>query len=64
MLEQLLDENVFGQPLVKQTTVNALYAHFNSKKPSKALALSFHGLTGSGKFLILSINFESSEYKN
>lgn len=49
LLQEYFDKYIFGQPLVKDTTVNAIKAHLNIPNPSKALVLSFHGNTGSGK---------------
>ncbi len=54
-LERNLSTHLYGQPLVIKATVNALRGHFNLKNPSKALVLSFHGLTGCGK---LKLNIE------
>ena len=47
-LERNLNNNLFGQPLVKNTLYTALKGHFNLKDPKKALVLSFHGSTGVG----------------
>jgi hypothetical protein len=52
MLEDNLNKSLFGQPLVKNTVLNALKGHFNLNGPKKALVLSFHGSTGVG-----SLNF-------
>jgi hypothetical protein len=48
-LESSLNKNLFGQPLVTTTLINALKGHFSIKEPKKALVLSFHGSTGVGK---------------
>ena len=48
-LELSLKKNLFGQPLVTNTLINALKGHFSIKEPKKALVLSFHGSTGVGK---------------
>lgn len=48
-LEQNLNSSLFGQPMVKNTIVNALRGHFSLDGPKKALVLSFHGSTGVGK---------------
>jgi len=40
---------VHGQHLVYDLVSRALQSHFKSSNPSKALVLSFHGWTGSGK---------------
>lgn len=44
-----LTERVFGQPLLL-TAVDAIVAHLNPHyTPKKALTISFHGMTGTGK---------------
>ncbi|KAJ8297483.1 hypothetical protein KUTeg_024014, partial [Tegillarca granosa] len=48
-LDLSLDNNLFGQHLVKNVVVKHLKAHLNAKNPPKALALSFHGTSGTGK---------------
>lgn len=48
-LERNLNNNLFGQPLVKNTLYTALKGHFELQNPKKALVLSFHGSTGVGK---------------
>lgn len=48
-LEQNLNQSLFGQPMVKNTIVDALRGHFSLNGPKKALVLSFHGSTGVGK---------------
>jgi hypothetical protein len=50
LLEENLNKSLFGQPLVKNTIVNALKGHFNINGPKKALVLSFHGSTGVGMY--------------
>ena len=49
-LENKLEKHLYGQPLVVNTLLSALKAHFILKDPKKALVLSFHGSTGVGKF--------------
>jgi len=44
-----LERQLHGQHLVKNAVVKSLKGHFNNKHPDKALVLSFHGWTGSGK---------------
>jgi len=44
-----LEGNVFGQHIVQDAVVKTLNAHVRNTSPKKALALSFHGMTGSGK---------------
>ena len=54
-LETALRSRLFGQHLVMQTVPNAVVGHLNNKSPSKALALSFNGWTGSGKNFVSKI---------
>ncbi|XP_066252157.1 torsin-1A-like [Euwallacea similis] len=67
-LQGNLSKHVFGQPLL-DTVVNALAAHYNPHFPSsKALTLSFHGMTGTGKnyvskFIVDSIYKKGSKSK-
>jgi len=49
---------VFGQHLAIDTVVKSINSHFKSK-PSKALALSFQGWTGTGKNLVARLIAES-----
>jgi len=50
MLENSLQEHLFGQHIVRHVVLSALKAHFREDvEPKKALALSFHGLSGTGK---------------
>ena len=44
-----LDYQVYGQHLVLKAVVRHIKAHMSNNDPSKALALSFHGGTGTGK---------------
>lgn len=48
-LSLALDKRLYGQHLVKNAVIKHIKAHLNAKNPSKALALSFHGGTGTGK---------------
>lgn len=48
-LSSNLKYQVYGQHLVLKAVVRHLKAHLSNDKPSKALALSFHGGTGTGK---------------
>lgn len=48
-LRDNLEKHVFGQHIVIDTVVKSLKSHLLKKEPKKALALSFHGMTGSGK---------------
>ena len=61
MLNNLKDK-VYGQHLVLKTVVRHLRAHMTTENPSKALVLSFHGGTGTGKTYVSSI-IANSMYK-
>jgi ATP-dependent Clp protease ATP-binding subunit ClpA len=52
-LDDNLNKYLFGQPLVKNTIVNALKGHFNLNGQKKALVMSFHGSTGVGKNFVV-----------
>ena len=54
-LQSALRRRVFGQHLVTETVLKAVVGHLNNKAPSKALALSFNGWTGSGKTFVSKI---------
>ena len=54
-LQSALRRRVFGQHLVTETMFKAIVGHLNNKSPSKALALSFNGWTGSGKNFVSKI---------
>ena len=54
-LHSSLRRRVFGQHLVTETVFKAVVGHLNNKSPSKALALSFNGWTGSGKNFVTKI---------
>ena len=58
-LELKLSQNLYGQPLVKTTVINALKGHFELSNPRKALVLSFHGSTGVGKNYVSNLIVES-----
>ena len=50
VLENSLQEHLFGQHIAHDVVLSALKAHFREDvRPKKALALSFHGLSGTGK---------------
>jgi len=49
LLEDRLAANVFGQHLVSRLVTRSVRAHVKKSHPKKALVLSFHGWTGSGK---------------
>ena len=44
-----LGSKVFGQHLAREVAFKAIKGHVNNPNPPKALVLSFHGWTGSGK---------------
>jgi hypothetical protein len=53
VLESSLQQHVFGQHLAYDIVVRALKAHVKEHaSPKKALVLSFHGLSGSGKTFV------------
>ena len=54
-LQLSLRTRVFGQHLVTETVSKAIEGHLNNKSPSKALAFSFNGWTGSGKNFVSKI---------
>ena len=54
-LQSALRRRVFGQHLVTKTVLKAVVGHLNNESPSKALALSFNGWTGSGKTFVSQI---------
>ena len=54
-LQLALQTRVFGQHFVTNTVLKAVVGHLNNKSPSKALALSFNGWSGSGKNFVSQI---------
>ena len=58
-LEETLEENLFGQHLVTTIVTRAVRAHVRKKEPKKALVMSFHGWTGSGKNFVAKFVVES-----
>ncbi|KAK6173453.1 hypothetical protein SNE40_016899 [Patella caerulea] len=48
-LQSVLDKKLYGQHLVLQAVVSHVKAHVHNSNPPKALVLSFHGGTGTGK---------------
>ena len=54
-LQSALRRRVFGQHLVTDTVLKAVMGHLKNKSPSKALAISFNGWTGSGKNFVSKI---------
>jgi len=50
VLDTSLREHLFGQHIAHHVVLSALKAHFREDvRPKKALAFSFHGLSGTGK---------------
>lgn len=49
VLEETLDKTLFGQDIAKNAIMDALYGRVGSPETPKALAMSFHGPTGTGK---------------
>lgn len=58
-LAQSLEQNLHGQHLVPGMIIGALTRHLNNPKPQKALVMSFHGWTGSGKNYVSKLIAES-----
>ncbi|PAV83326.1 hypothetical protein WR25_16350 isoform B [Diploscapter pachys] len=55
-LQRELNEKLYGQPFVISTVVQALSAHYSSgARPKRALSLSFHGPSGTGKNFVSTI---------
>uniref|UniRef100_A0A8C5PSZ6 Torsin n=1 Tax=Leptobrachium leishanense TaxID=445787 RepID=A0A8C5PSZ6_9ANUR len=54
-LQADLENRVFGQHLAKGITLRGLSGFLRNKNPRKALAMSFHGSTGTGKNYISQI---------
>ncbi|XP_035210075.1 torsin-1A-like [Stegodyphus dumicola] len=54
-LESELNSKLFGQHLVKFVIPKAIAGHVKKKNPPKALVLSFHGWTGTGKNFVSDI---------
>ena len=59
MALQRLGEHVFGQHLVTALVSRAVRAHVRKREPKKALVMSFHGWTGSGKNFVAKFIVES-----
>lgn len=54
-MRNIMNQNLYGQHLT-ETVVDAINAHWNLNfKPTKALALSFHGTVGVGKNYLSSL---------
>lgn len=58
-LVKVMRQRLYGQHLAQQTVVAAIESHWNNKNPKKALVMSFHGWTGSGKNYLSSMIAES-----
>jgi len=48
-LSRAFESELFGQHIVNKIVAKAIAAHVSNDNPSKALVMSFHGSTGSGK---------------
>ncbi|KAK0395848.1 hypothetical protein QR680_001462 [Steinernema hermaphroditum] len=48
-MRAIMKDTFYGQHLAQQTVPTAIQAHLANENPSKALVMSFHGWTGSGK---------------
>lgn len=62
-LHEELDKRLYGQHLVTKVVTSHIKGHIKTPHPSKALALSFHGPTGTGKNHVSRIIAEAL-YKN
>jgi len=51
-LEVRLNKHLMGQPMAHNLIIKSLRAHFTKQNPKKALVLSLHGSTGTGKNFI------------
>ncbi|CAF1004513.1 unnamed protein product, partial [Didymodactylos carnosus] len=49
VLESRMQYELIGQPMVHDLVLRSINSHILTKHPSKALVLSFHGSTGTGK---------------
>ena len=45
----MLQKDVFGQHIVAEILPNEVFRHIRDAEPAKALTISFHGSTGTGK---------------
>ncbi|XP_051158640.1 torsin-1A [Leptopilina boulardi] len=68
-LDSMLRKELFGQKIAHETVLNAIRGHLSHLHPIKPLAMSFHGLPGSGKNFVVKMiakalfkNGEDSEY--
>ena len=59
LLAEKLHQNLFGQHLVTSLVTRAVRAHTRKNDPKKALVMSFHGWTGSGKNFVAKFIVES-----
>ncbi|CAF3948620.1 unnamed protein product [Rotaria sordida] len=50
-LDLRLKEQLMGQPLAHDLIFKSISSHINTEHPSKALVLSLHGSTGTGRHL-------------
>eukprot|EP00088_Acartia_fossae_P014420 TRINITY_DN1771_c0_g1_i1.p1 TRINITY_DN1771_c0_g1~~TRINITY_DN1771_c0_g1_i1.p1 ORF type:complete len:351 (-),score=70.21 TRINITY_DN1771_c0_g1_i1:692-1744(-) len=58
-LQNSLEENLFGQHIAKSIVLKSIRSHLTKFRPKKALVLSFHGMTGSGKNYVSQLIAES-----
>ncbi len=58
-LQEALNKQLYGQHLVTEVAVSAVSSHLMDQDPSKALVLSFHGPTGTGKNFVSRLIAES-----
>ncbi|XP_078490864.1 torsin-1A-like [Ciona intestinalis] len=63
-LQHDLSTKLYGQHLVEQTVYRAVKHHLVNPNPSKALVMSFHGWTGSGKNYVAQMIVKNLYVKN
>lgn len=52
-LDSMLKKELYGQKIAHETVLNAIRGHLSHLHPIKPLAMSFHGLPGSGKNFVV-----------
>jgi torsin-1 len=55
----VLDKNLFGQHIVRDSVVASLHMHFVEKNPRKPLVLIFHGTDETGKTYVTELIAQS-----
>lgn len=59
LLHHSLEDRVHGQHLIQDVVVRALRSHYDDPQPRKALVISLHGNTGTGKNFVSDIITEA-----